>query len=146
MTTSKEKQDIQKGYAYGGYQGSELLGSEFELALGNLENESADYRHGFIFGFFLEEGDVPPSIQSIYAAAKARVAELAPELIPSQEGKTLEARKIIEGIHQHTRHGECLASPIRQALSHIDDLRAQYANRFNPKSRPLDIWWGINRR
>lgn len=49
--------------------------------------------------------------------------------------------EIVDGVHVHAQSGECKASPILELMCHIDDVRHQFANEFNPEGQPRVFWY-----
>lgn len=47
--------------------------------------------------------------------------------------------EVVDGVSYHT-NGECTGSPIRQLMTHMDDIRHQFANKFNEKEAPRFKW------
>ena len=47
--------------------------------------------------------------------------------------------EVVDGVHTHV-NGDCSASPIRELRTHVDDIRDQYANEFNPEEKPRAKW------
>jgi hypothetical protein len=47
--------------------------------------------------------------------------------------------EVVYGIHHHVS-GKCKASQVRELMAHVDDVRDQFANKFNPDEKPRAIW------
>lgn len=47
--------------------------------------------------------------------------------------------EVVDGISYHPS-GACKASPVRRLGDHADDVRDQFANKFNPDEKPRAIW------
>lgn len=70
------------------------------------------------------------------------INRLINDVCPACKAKEGFQCEIVEGVHTHVQSGECKASPILQLLSHLDDIRHQFANEFNQAELPRSIWQG----
>lgn len=78
--------------------------------------------------------------QEMLVLASKWIYKLAEEVCPAcAKGETFYC-EIVDGIHVHAQSGECKASPILELLSHLDDVRHQFANEFNEEEKPRVIW------
>ena len=68
------------------------------------------------------------------------IRPLLEEVCPACKAADPVICEVVDGIYTHINTGDCAGSPIRQLLSHIDDIRHQFANEFNEDESPRFHW------
>jgi hypothetical protein len=72
--------------------------------------------------------------------ASAPLFELIEDVCPACKKGEMFNCEAVEGVYVHPESGECKASPILELCSHLDDVRHQFANEFNPEEKARLRW------
>lgn len=72
--------------------------------------------------------------------ASAPLHELIDDVCPACKRGEVFYCEVVNGVHIHAHSGECKASSILELCSHLDDIRHQFANEFNPEEEPRLRW------
>lgn len=66
--------------------------------------------------------------------------QIVDDVCPACKAKEVFYCEVVDGVYMHAQSGECKASPILQLLTHLDDIRHQFANEYNENEQPLVQW------
>ena len=74
-----------------------------------------------------------------FAEIQQLLGLLTREVCPHCAGESPTYCEVFNGEHLHVA-GVCEASTLRVLGTHVDDLRHQFANEFNPEQEPRTVW------
>lgn len=78
--------------------------------------------------------------QALIADVQTKLLELARSVCPLCAERSVFFCEVMDGVHNHV-DGQCKASEIRVLMSHVDDVRDQFANAdFNPEQKARALW------